>query len=227
MTISSKDVALLWGRAAGRCSHPGCNEECIRFLAQAATSIGEMAHIIARSPKGRRGIKDGGGNVYGNLILLCPTHHTLIDKAPEGTFPVELLREWKALHEQKVDDSLKSPHFESVKDASIYIANLLIENRAVWETYGPESSEAKRNPISTSSEMWHLRKLEQIVPNNRRIINTINRNSKLFNVKDYELARRFIEHAEGFERSSYVRLEGVPKFPTDFREMIYGQTGVQ
>ncbi|MCB9551939.1 MAG: hypothetical protein H6705_08655 [Myxococcales bacterium] len=39
-----------------------------------------------------------------NLILLCPTHHTLIDKVPEQ-YPAELLRRWKAEHEAWVEVS--------------------------------------------------------------------------------------------------------------------------
>jgi hypothetical protein len=227
MGIKSTDVAILWGRAAGRCSRPGCNDECIRFLSQTATSIGEMAHIIAKSPKGRRGVKGGGSNTYDNLILLCPTHHTEIDKAPEGTFPVKLLKEWKTLHERRVIESLKAPKFTSVEKAATFIANLLIENRVIWESYGPESAEAKRNPLSTSSEVWRLRKLERIIPNNRRIINVISSNSDLFNSEEYEIACRFVEHAEGFERNAYERIEGVPRFPKGFWEMVDGRKNIQ
>src|SRR3546814_14625787 len=44
---------------------------------------------------------------YRNLILLCPTHHTLIDrKENEAAYPVELLLEMKAAHEARILDLL-------------------------------------------------------------------------------------------------------------------------
>src|ERR1019366_4311808 len=102
MSINSKDTKKLWGLAAGRCSRPGCDEECIRLLASNPTVIGEMAHVIAQSPKGPRGVQQGGEDTYENLILLCPTHHSEIDKAPAGTFPPGILLDWKKQHEAEV-----------------------------------------------------------------------------------------------------------------------------
>lgn len=49
MAISNTDLKKLWGLSAGRCSKPGCNEECIKFLdPNYPTIIGEMAHVIAK-----------------------------------------------------------------------------------------------------------------------------------------------------------------------------------
>jgi hypothetical protein len=103
-----------------------------------------------------------------------------------------------------------------------YIKRLLIENGTAWKTYGPESKAARLNPISNLSEIWTLRKLGTIVPNNRRIINTIRRNAELFHQKAYVAACLFTEHAEGFERSCYERSEGTPRFPKVFEEVIDG-----
>ncbi len=101
MPISEQDIKKLWGLAAGRCSKPGCGDDCVKFFGADPTIIGEMAHVIARQPKGRRGVPGGGSNSYDNLILLCPTHHTEIDKAPEGAeFPqltcIVLAGDWDA-----------------------------------------------------------------------------------------------------------------------------------
>lgn len=71
MSISEKDIKKLWGLAAGRCSYPGCDENCLPFLDyDDPTIIGEMAHVIAKKPKGPRGQSDGGSDNYENLILL-------------------------------------------------------------------------------------------------------------------------------------------------------------
>jgi tetratricopeptide (TPR) repeat protein len=97
------DVALLWGRAAGRCSAPGCDIQLTLELPNTGRLIvGEHAHIIPRSPKGPRG--DGnrtGSDDYENRILLCPVHHRIVDRAPDD-HPRELLLTWKADHEQRM-----------------------------------------------------------------------------------------------------------------------------
>jgi hypothetical protein len=220
MSISEKDIKKLWGLAAGRCSYPGCNECCIKLLRQGATVIGEMAHVIARSPGGPRGIDVGGQDTYENLILLCPTHHREIDKSPIEAFPAEYLLDWKCKHETNVAEALTGLNLESSKKIGVYIRRLLTENRKVWETYGPESKEAQSNPVSNLAELWDLRKLETIIPNNRRIVDTIRKNKHQFDNDGYETACTFIEHAIGFERNCYDRTEGVPQFPEQFEKMI-------
>ena len=174
MGISAKDLKKLWGMAAGRCSKPGCSDECIRLLnADDPTIIGEMAHVIANKPDGPRGQQEGGEDTYENLILLCPTHHTEIDKAPEGTFTAEEIHRWKSVHEKNVKDSFRSPKHESMTELANAVKRLLVQNHQVWLTSGPESAEAKANPMSNLVEIWNLRKLDTIVPNNRQIINIV------------------------------------------------------
>ena len=221
MSISTKDIKKLWGMAAGRCSKPGCQVECIRFLdADDPTVIGEMAHIIAKKPDGPRGQSEGGDDAYGNLILLCPTHHTEIDKSPDGTFSEEEIHRWKSEHEQNVANSFVSPNFSSIKELAVAIKRILIQNHSIWRSSGPESDEAKANPMSNLVEVWNLRKLGTIVPNNRKIINIINQNNGLFELNDLHACYEFVEHAEGFERNCYDRTEGVLRFPKGFEEVI-------
>lgn len=221
MAIPEKDIKKLWGLAAGRCSKPGCEEECIKFLnSYDPTVIGEMAHVIARKPDGPRGLTIGGEDTYENLILLCPTHHTEIDRAPEGIFTAEIIYGWKRRHEERVRNSFLSPHFPDAQRLAIEIKRLLVKNKITWERYGPDSEEARRNPLSNLHEIWTLRKLDTIVPNNRRIIRMIEQNEEHFNISDYRICAQFIEHAEGFERNCYVRTEGVPRFPIEFEKVI-------
>lgn len=109
MAITAKDMKILWGRAASRCSI------CRMRLAQdkiAATSsypIGEQAHIIGKREDSARGdskLSSRERDSYHNLILLCPTHHTEIDKNPED-FPVEKLYFVKSRHELWVQEALE------------------------------------------------------------------------------------------------------------------------
>ena len=221
MAISEPDVKRLWGKAAGLCSHPDCNNDCLPFLdLDEPTVVGEMAHVIAKKEKGPRGRPGGGDDTYANLILLCPTHHTLVDKAPQGTFSVETLLRWKADHEEHVTRSLNAPVFSDRDTLDAYIHSLLIANHTCWATYGPESSEAKRNPNSGAGHIWQFRKLSFIVPNNRKVISAIHTNRSLFDAPEYKLACQFVEHAEGFESNCTTPVEGVPRFPTAFGDLF-------
>ncbi len=228
MSISEKDIKKLWGLAAGRCSCPGCEQECIRFLdANDPTVIGEMAHVIAKQPNGPRGQVEGGSDSYENLILLCPTHHTEIDKAPAGTFPAELIQKWKAAHEERVRSSFLSPRQPNKKSLGEAIARILMTNKATWAQYGPESEEAQKNPLSNSAQVWELRKLDTLVPNNRKIIGLIQQNQDIFDLVDYPTCVAFMEHAEGFERNCYTLTEGTPRFPTAFEQLVNKYAGIQ
>ena len=226
MAVNEIDIKKLWGRAAGKCSYPNCTVDCIPFLNnEDPTVIGEMAHIIARMPNGPRGIPSGGSNTYENLILLCPTHHRTIDKAPEGTFPPELLHQWKSEHEERVNNSLLSIKYSNRKDMARAIKRLLLKNHKEWIEYGPESKRAKENPISNMSEYWDYIKLSKIIPNNKKIVSIITLHEELIEISDYELFTDFIVHAESFEHSCYVVLEDSKRYPVKFTEVIdnYGE----
>lgn len=220
MALSRKDLKILWGRSAGHCNFPGCGESCTKFLDENFIVIGEMAHVIAKRPGGPRGQAIGGGDGYENRILLCPTHHTQVDKASDGIYTSNDLRSWKQKHESNVRDAMSSPRFESMNDVARYMKKLLIENRTVWATYGPESLEANNNPFSNVFRLWVLRKLTTIVPNNRRIVMAIRKHKDLFSAESYAIACLFIEHAEGFERNCFNRSEGIPRFPEQFNKLV-------
>jgi len=117
MAILDRDLKLLWGRAAGHCSAPDCKKDLTPLLARSGNVVlGEMAHVIGRKPGAAR--SDGTvDDSYGNLILLCADHHTLVDKA-EKDHPVALLRKWKHDWEAKVKSTIS-------KQASINGASCL------------------------------------------------------------------------------------------------------
>jgi hypothetical protein len=222
MAISDGDIKKLWGLAAGRCSFPNCHQNCVLFLnPKDPTVIGEMAHIIAKSPDGPRGkTNDKNNNTYENLILLCPSHHTSIDKAVEGTYTIEMIQEWKKDHEEKVSLALDGKVYSSKEDLFKEISFLLIENHRLWKKCGPESEEARSNPISNLVNYWTLRKLDTIVPNNKKIVNLLLKNKVYLTSPEYEIVIKFKEHAEGFERNCYMKTEGISRFPDSFEILI-------
>jgi hypothetical protein len=125
MPIHQKESHLLWGKAAGRCSMPKCRKPLVAISeGQKAPSdliIGEMAHIVGKknSTANARGISKlplKERDKYPNLILLCPTHHTLIDKDELG-WPIERLHTIKREHELWVEKLLGK---EIDEDLQIY-----------------------------------------------------------------------------------------------------------
>ena len=221
MGIFVPDVKRLWGKAAGRCSYPTCGSDCLPFLDEDnPTVVGEMAHVVARSPDGPRGCPAENDDSYANLILLCPTHHRLVDKAPEGKYTAATLLGWKADHEGKVAKALAAQVFCTRARLDQFARTILAENRACWSRYGPESDAARKNPNSTAGLFWPFRKLSLIVPNNRKLIVAIQANSTLLNPEEYRIACDFVEHAEGFECNCKTSTEDVPRFPLAFEKLF-------
>ena len=110
---------LVWMRSAGRCAYPGCRMELAveATVHDAAQVIGEEAHIFGHSEKGHRPNPDVISvttNHYENLIMLCPTRHTKVDKQ-ENTYSVNVLSGWKADLERWVSYRLANEEFSSAE----------------------------------------------------------------------------------------------------------------
>lgn len=97
----------LWGRAAGRCEYRGCNRALYRDdLTKAEFNTSYIAHIVADQPDGPRGdtvLSEKLKADISNLMLLCDSHHRLIDIADVSGHPVSLLEEMKSEHEARVE----------------------------------------------------------------------------------------------------------------------------
>jgi hypothetical protein len=221
MTISDIDTKVLWGRAAGICSNPACKVDLtLATESNQVFNVGEMAHIIAKNEGGPRGLTGGGGDTYANLILLCPTCHRTIDKAPPNTYSEEMLHDWKRTHESRIRDAGKEkifPHIDALKQ---FCALILAENKSIWENLGPNSGAAKSNPSSNIQKVWELRKLDKIIPNNKIIQNTIQANIGLLDKDMLESFLMFKLHASSFEASQYDRLDQYTLFPTKFADLF-------
>jgi hypothetical protein len=185
-----------------------------------AFNVGEMAHVIAQSAGGPRGQPGGGSDEYENLVLLCPTCHRTVDKAPGGVFPDELLHRWKTDHETTVRSLGKEKTFGSLAELKTHVARLLAENKALWHTLGPTSPSATADPGSNLHEVWALRKLDTIIPNNSKIVNAIEANTGLLSAQELGAFFEFKIHAKAFEQHQYNRLDSYPMFPAAFEEAM-------
>lgn len=131
MGIKQRDIKLLWGRAASRCAFPACRLELTQDseATESSSPIGEQAHIVAKESNGSRGdspLTSNERDSYANLVLLCPTHHTIIDGNPKD-FPIERLHSIKTDHELWVQQTL-SQWWDLNQQARDFIYTSLIDS---------------------------------------------------------------------------------------------------
>lgn len=231
MGITNKSIKLLWSNSAGICSFRGCSEKLsVEDAAGVAPyTLGEMAHIKGRKAGSNRydqSQTDVERDSYENLILLCPNHHTLIDK-PENEleYTVDLLREMKSEHEKYISNRLAQEKFENVEQLKDRISIYLSENRQAWEQYGPLSDNAQRNPNNDQIyALWTSARLSTIVPNNRETAKVLQENRNLFSRLEQKVVSRFITHVESYEKwvNDEIPYQAVLRFPSDFDELVFG-----
>jgi hypothetical protein len=106
--IAPMVTAMLWARAAGRCQFHGCNKPLWKSeVTGEKVNVAQRAHIYSFSdggPRGNKGIAKEDLNNFSNLMLVCHGCHQKIDKNQDGgRYSVELLQEWKRLHEERVE----------------------------------------------------------------------------------------------------------------------------
>ena len=129
MSISERDIKLLWGRAAARCSFPNCGIKLTQDnkLASDSFPLGQQAHIVGpkkTSPRGNSNLTKRERDSYYNLILLCPNHHTLIDKNPDD-YTIEKLHYFKGQHEYWVEHKFSESKDSLQTAQSVIYADLI------------------------------------------------------------------------------------------------------
>jgi hypothetical protein len=129
MGISEKDIKLLWGRSGNRCAI--CKMELTQDSSalSASFTLGEQAHIVGEKENTSRGkskLDQKARDSYPNRILLCPNHHTTIDKN-ESEWSVERLHQIKSEHELWVTETL-SETIDHVKLAQSTILAGIVDN---------------------------------------------------------------------------------------------------
>lgn len=94
--------------------------------------IGEEAHIRSARDTGPRYDAQYPReklDTYGNLVLLCPTHHSIVDKDGGAAWPTEAVEKFKSTHEQAVDAATSAADL-TARD----LQELLAAQIAIWET---------------------------------------------------------------------------------------------
>lgn len=194
--LSMPTKRRLWSDSGGHCANP----ECARWLFDDASGVdfAEMAHIVAATAGGPRDVSDQTKSSIdradqANLVVLCASCHTVVDKAPEA-YPTEMLLEWKEHRRAAVHQAAGTPVFSTRDAARQHIEPLLDANRAVFEAYG--SSDADFS--DERAEQWHRHALATIVPNNGAIVRVLARNAALLMPAERSVAGAFKIHVKEF-----------------------------
>ena len=125
-SYSRKTLKILFAKSKNLCAYPECTNEIVESATEKSDDqvIGQICHIYALSeqgPRGKPGLTAEELNSPENLILLCPTHHRLVDCQHES-YPAEKLKEWKQKHELRIQESL--PDSEPPDASSSFLPQL-------------------------------------------------------------------------------------------------------
>src|SRR6188474_2526867 len=99
---SDRPVKMLFASSRGLCAFPGCSTQIVEASSKAL--LGEMCDIRGASTGGPRfdpAQSDNVRNEVGNLMILCPTHHSLVDQ-DLATYSADSLLAIKSQHEAHV-----------------------------------------------------------------------------------------------------------------------------
>jgi len=190
----------LFADSGGYCQNPNCNTNLFLTIGESDFHIAEMTHIFSASDSGPRSestlTKEARGE-FENLILLCPNCHTSIDKA-DIEYPDSLIKTWKGEHSDRIKEIFNIKLCNTKEEVRNLINPLMLENKFVFETYGPMTDE-RFNPESEMPKEWNRNIHKTILPNNRKILNIIVTNYSLLNKEEKIVLAKFKTHIKDFE----------------------------
>lgn len=106
-------VKRLFALSGNVCAFPGCTI----LLASTGNLAGHICHIKGARPGAKRydpSQTDEERHDLANLMLMCPTHHQVID-SNDSIFSVAALTQVKAAHEQRMSPQLHSASAEVIQ----------------------------------------------------------------------------------------------------------------
>ncbi len=169
--ISAKNQNLLWAISGGRCQYDGCNKLLhTDILTKKKYNSAYIAHIVADSPSGPRGDRERSPKLcddISNLMLLCDSHHRLVDKEDIIGHTEDRLLDMKRRHEERIERLTSiAPNMSS--EIILYGANIGTHNpflsfnqavEAISDKYYPNSNQAielgvKNSLFADNSELY-------------------------------------------------------------------------
>jgi len=187
----------LWSESGGHCQNPQCRADLHGFASQ--IHVRELAHIIPASVDGPRGaeapeLTSDERTLPENILVLCPTCHTVIDKAPDK-YPADVLRGWKRASQDARARAFGTPLFASRAEARQHVEVLLAANRAVFELYGPREGVFDDD----RADQWHRHVKSTIIPNNGELLRLLRTNQRLLTGSERATMSVFAVHVRELE----------------------------
>lgn len=210
----------LFAAASGHCQRPDCLDPLFPAELGGDKHIAEMAHVIPHGDEGPRHedrpTEDFDADGFENLILLCPTCHTIIDKAP-GFYPRSTLLGWKASHLGQLALKQGIRAYDDRGEAKAAVASILAENRAIWEKFAPEhGSNFEYDPESGTAAAWDQRVKSIILPNHYRAQAIIEANLGLASDDERRTFAEYQEHVRGLSERHVCGVSGrAIRFPAE------------
>jgi hypothetical protein len=180
--------------------------------------IAEMAHVIPHGEHGPRHEERPTGEFeadsFENLILLCPTCHTIIDKDPDG-YKRSTLRGWKSNHLAALAYKQGIRPYDERSQIRDAVVAAMAENKAVWREFAPcDGSSFEYDPESEGAKTWVQRIRGVILPNHFRIQAIIKANLHHMTEAERQAFARYQEHVRGLsERHICGVAGGVIRYP--------------
>lgn len=136
-------IKRLFALNGNLCAFPGCG---LRVADSAGTIVADVCHIKGEKPKSARydpkqSIQER--HSYENLIVLCATHHRLVD-GDATSYPVERLRSMKVEREKRA--ATQSPFIVS-ESAARRISDALFVGGVAGVAYGAAEAVHQIGPV--------------------------------------------------------------------------------
>ncbi len=129
---------------------------------------------------------------HANIAVLCANCHTKVDKDP-SSYRIEMMREWKTRHQEKLKIMFGTPEFRSRVAARNHIEPMLEENDTIFRLYGPDHSFS-----DDRAQRWRHHAVRKIVPNNAAISRGLSSNRSLLTASERKTADLFEIHQSEF-----------------------------
>lgn len=223
--IPTETKLRLFSEAAGHCQRPECLQPLFPAEMGGDKHIAEMAHVIPHGEAGPRYEERPAGEFeadsFENLILLCPTCHTIIDKDPDG-FSRGTLLHWKSSHLATLASEHGICAYDERGQVRAAVLAAMAENKAVWTQYAPsDGSSFEYDPESEAAKTWVQRMRGVILPNHFRILAIVKVNMHHMTGAELQTFARYQEHVRGLsERHVCGAVGGAIRYPADMDEIF-------
>lgn len=221
----------LWAGSGGFCQNPSCNRPLLHDHDGSQVNISNKAHIIGQGKSGPRSLHELRAHIeidgYENLLMLCSICHHVVDEL-EKKFSVEELRNWKSNHEDRIRNLFAVKKYSTLKELCEDVLELCEENAEIFNAYGPRSEAAKRNPRSDAAQKWRTLCVQEILPNNEKILEIYKRNREIIPHHLRRSFRIFRVHSNSFKDNCLSDIELTNNyllFPRDFPNALRVETG--